>query len=65
MRKVKYNCDCCGKEITDNETRGEFRLSGRVNQSGVCNRIDTQDLCEQCTIKIFDIYYKTFKRGDK
>jgi hypothetical protein len=57
MKKIKYFCDLCGKELPDYcHNRGS--LTGAVTVDGrVSYNMNLEELCNECSSKFWDLYY--------
>lgn len=61
MKKVKWICDCCGKEDTNEWMKLKLPIR---DLNGKGNLMPSEmDICFECADKIADTYYKTAKEN--
>lgn len=61
MKKVEVYCDFCDKEINHN-CKGYLELSGSTTgTSSCCTSLRYNDICYDCTSKIFSHIFKMIK----
>lgn len=62
MKKTLTYCDLCGKEIQVGADKGSFRMVGKTNKETIdLTTLNYQDLCSNCTVKIFFLLNKLIK----